>query len=149
MDLAQSAIQYASWPLVVLIGLLLFKEPLGKLLRNLRFFKTGTLEIGFNEQLQGQGFTDSQLKVVRNLSAMEIDLFLLVSFSDAQDFRYTTGMEPRPFRDAMLRLQEAGLILITTPNDPGTNLLHSTTPIGHRVRAMLINSTVALLHADT
>ena len=149
MELAQSVLQYASWPIVVLIGLFLFKEPLVKLICNLRFFKAGTLEVGFAEQIQNQGFTDNQLKIIRTLTAQEIDLFLLVSFSDATDFNYTTDLDEEVFRKALLKLQDAGLIKITNPDNSSTNLRHITGPVGRRVRAMLINSTVALLHANT
>ncbi|MDO8464798.1 MAG: hypothetical protein Q7S46_06040 [Gallionella sp.] len=148
MELAQSALQYASWPIVALVSLFLFKEHIGKALRNVRFFKAGSLELGFNEQIQNQGFTDTQLKIIHNLSAQEIDLFLLVSFSDGTDFNYNTGIDQVVFREALLKLQEAGLIVVTNPNDLPTNLRHITSPIGRRVRAMLINSTVTLLHAD-
>jgi hypothetical protein len=119
------------------------------MLRNMRFFKAAGLEVEFNEQLQSQGFTDAQLKIVRKLSASEIDLFLLISFSDDKDFKYCINMEPMAFRGAMLRLQEAGLLLITNPQETGSNIRHKTTPIGRRVRAMLINSTIVLLQTHS
>jgi len=148
MELAQSALQYSSWPIVVLVALFLFKEPVRTALRNLRLFKAGSLEVGFNEQILSQGFDSAQLKIIRNLSAQEIDLFLLVSFSDEAGFNYSTGVDSVVFKNALLRLQNAGLIVVTNPDGPQTNVRHVTTPSGKRVRAMLINSTITLLHSN-
>lgn len=147
MQILNSALQYSSWPIVTLIGLFVFKAPLSVLIKNLRFLRAGKLEVSFEEQIQRLGFSEEQLRIVRTLSAQEIDLFLLVTFSDSPSFNYMTGLHEAAFSAALKKLQEAGLIVITNPDGPSTNLRHITTPIGHRVRTMLINSTVALLHA--
>src|SRR5450759_1719610 len=146
MDIIQTTIQYASWPIVVLIGLLLFKQPIQQVILNLRSFKAGSLEASFTEGLNQQGLTAIQLKTIHSLTPAEIDIFLLASFSDKSDFNYTVGMEASEFRNVMFRLQDAGLLNITNPNDTGTNIRHNTTPIGKNVRAMLLNSTTKLLH---
>ena len=146
MDIIQTTIQYASWPIVVLIGLLLFKQPIQQVILNLRSFKAGSLEASFTEGLNQQGLTAIQLKTIHSLTPAEIDIFLLASFSDKSDFNYTVGMDTSEFRNVMFRLQDAGLLNIINPNDTGTNIRHNTTPIGKNVRAMLLNSTTKLLH---
>ena len=148
MELAQSAIQYASWPLVTLVALFVLRKPLGKLLSNLRSVKAGSLEVAFGEQLQNQGFTDDQFKAIQSLTASEVDLFLLVSYSDSPTFKYDSTLPYLAFKNAMLRLQSAGLIKVSLADDANTHIHHSTTSVGHRIRAMLINSTVSLLHAS-
>jgi hypothetical protein len=85
------------------------------------------------------------MEKIADISADEIDLFLLVSFTDNKDFNYKIGMSPEMFKARCLRLQDMGLIEILNPEDSGTNLRHSITPLGRRVRGLLINSTAQLL----
>lgn len=148
MNILLAAIQYTSWPIVTLIGLFLFKAQLGELVSNLRQLKAGSLEASFAETLNQQGFSEAQLKIINTLSPAEIDIFLLASFSDNKEFNYSTGLEATEFKKIMSRLQRAGLLEITNPEDPGTNIRHNTTPIGKSVRAMLLNGTTKLLHTN-
>ncbi|MFA5824904.1 MAG: hypothetical protein WC825_02900 [Gallionellaceae bacterium] len=146
MDIIQTTIQYASWPIVVLIGLFLFKKPIREMISNLRSLKAGSLEASFTEGLSQQGLTDIQLMTIRSLSPADIDIFLLVSFSDSSQFNYSIGMDTVDFKNVVLRLQDAGLLEITSPKDAETNIRHNTTPIGKSIRAMLLSSTMRLLH---
>lgn len=150
-EILKSAFQYLSWPLIAMALILIFKIPLAKMISNIRFFKAGSLEIDFGEKLLNQGFTDEQLKIVKNLTANEIDLFLLVSYTNAPNFHYSTGagLSNKDFRVMMLKLNEAGLIAITKDDGMGNDLFHTTTQIGLRTRAMIVNGTISLLHANT
>jgi len=148
-EITVAVLQYALWPLVVVFALVFLREPLWRLLSNVRFLKAGSVEVSFQDQIEKQGLTESQSKAVRTLTATEVDLFLLVSFSDAPQFTYVSGMDVSEYRNAMLRLQEAGLITVINQDDPGTNIRHVTTPAGRRVRVLLVNSVLALLRADT
>jgi len=145
VEIAIAIIEHALWPLVVFLCVLMLKKQLSALLERMTGLKAGSIELQFKQRIERQGFTPEQQVAFRNLSADEIDLFLLVSFSDDETFRYTTNMPFPTYRLRMLQLQEAGLLALTNPDDPGTNLLHNLTPLGKRVRALIVDSTVSLL----
>jgi len=145
VEISIALIKHALWPLVVLLCVLMLRKQLAALLERMTGLKAGSVELQFKERIERQGFTPEQRTAFRNLSADELDLFLLVSFSDDKVFRYTTNMPFPTYRQRMLRLQEAGLLTLTNPDDPGTNLLHNLTPLGKRVRALIVDSTVSLL----
>ncbi len=86
--------------------------------------------------------------MVTSLSADEVELFLLVSYTDNLGFNYTTGLPPEVFKARLVRLRDSGLLEISNPEDPGTNIRHSITPLGRRVRAMLIGGTTQLLRGQ-
>lgn len=144
MEIANNALHYVSWPLTVLIISWCYRKPIAALLRNVRFLRTGNLELQFSEQLRTQGFTDLQLQAIAILSEGDIDLFLLVSYSDAPEFRYEIPADPSTFGDSLTKLERAGLMSITTSVDEKTHK-HVTTPAGRRVRALLVHSTAELL----
>ncbi|MSQ70230.1 MAG: hypothetical protein EXR27_02925 [Betaproteobacteria bacterium] len=148
-DIFLATIQHASWPIAILIALFVLRKEVRSLLGRIRGFKAGKVELKFNEELEQQGFTKKQLATLRTLTADEIDLFLLVSFSEAPNFRYQTGIDPAIFRQHMSRLEESGLLTITNPENDGSNLLHNLTPLGRRARSLFVNSTVELLRKST
>ena len=145
MEIAIALIEHALWPLVVFLCVLMLRKQLAALLERMTGLKAGSVELQFKENIERQGFTPEQRVAFKNLSADELDLFLLVSFSDDNVFRYTTNMPFPTYRQRMLLLQDAGLLCLTNPEDPGTNLLHNLTPLGKRVRALIVDSTVGLL----
>ena len=144
-DVALALIEHVSWPFVMFLGFLLLRKEFAALLSRLRSFKSGSIELQLSEQIHNQGFSREQLASIGTLSADEIDIFLLVSFTDIPEFKYSTGIASDVFKQRMLRLQEAGLLRVTNPDDTGTNLHHNLTPLGRRLRALLINSTTQLL----
>ena len=144
-EISLSLIQYSSWPIVALLCVLLLREELGAFLKRLRGFKAGSVEVQLSEQLHNQGLSKDQLKLIGELSADEIEMFLLASFTDYQGFKYSVPLSAEIFKKRIVKLQEAGLIQITNPEDPGTNLTHNTTPVGRRFRSLLINSTTRLV----
>jgi hypothetical protein len=60
-------------------------------------------------------------------------------------FNYQTGMPSTSFKESMLRLQSSGLVRLLNPEDPGTDLRHSITPLGRRVRSLLVSTCTTLL----
>ncbi|MDP3858639.1 MAG: hypothetical protein Q8Q73_12845 [Stagnimonas sp.] len=144
-DIALSFIQYSSWPLALLLCVLLLRKQLTSFADRVRLFRAGGVEVQLAEQLHNQGFTKSQLDAVQGLSANDVDIFLLVSFTDDKSFKYFTSTDPILFKKSLLSLQDAGLLVLTNPEDPGTNLLHNLTPVGRRFRGLLVNSAVGLL----
>lgn len=140
-----SLIQHSSWPLVVLLCVLLLREEIGALLKRMRGFKAGSIEVQLSEQLHNQGLSKDQLKLIGELSADEIEMFLLASFTDYQGFKYSVPLPADVFKKRILKLQEAGLLRVINPEDPGTNLTHDTTPVGRRFRSLLLNSTTRLV----
>lgn len=144
-EIALGLIQHSSWPIVALLAILLLRKDLTTLLRRLRVFRAGSIEVDLTEQLHTQGFTKAQLTALSKLSVEDTDIFLLVSFTDHPSFRYATGVEPSLFKSSLQRLQEAGLLQITNPDDPGTNILHELTPSGRRFRSLLVSSSAALV----
>ncbi len=151
-ELIVDLIKATAWPALTIVVLIALFGPLRDtakeiptLLSRLSGMKAGPVEFQFNEQLQRQGFTEKQLAALRNLTADDIDIFLLVSFTDDPNFRYKTGIQPALFRSRILRLQGAGLLSVKNPENDGTNLMHDLTPLGRRLRGLLVNSTVGLL----
>lgn len=134
-----------SWPLVFLICFFFLRKELRNLLSRLKGLKAGTVELQLTEQLHAQGLPKQQLKSITSLSADEIDLFLLVSFTEHLGFNYSTPLPPEVFKKRLIRLQEAGLLEITNPEDPGTNIRHNILPLGLRLRALLISGAAQIL----
>ncbi len=145
MELLIAIIEHLSWPIVIIVFFLLLRKELSRLLSRVKGIKASDLELQFAEQIQVQGLSKEQLADVSSLTADEIELFLLVSFTEHQGFNYQTGLPPEVFKSKMEHLQKAGLIDLVNPDDPGVNLRHNITPLGNRVRAILINSSAQLV----
>jgi hypothetical protein len=145
MEIVQSLIEHFSWPLVVLLFMASFRSDLQAVLSRLKGLKAGSIELQLNEQLHAQGLTKQQLGSITSLTADELDLFLLVSFTEHVGFNYQTGLPQEVFKSRLLRLQEADLLQVLNPEDPGTNVRHNVTPLGRRLRAMLIGGSAQLL----
>jgi DNA-binding MarR family transcriptional regulator len=146
MENLVSAISHLAWPIVMLVVFFAMRKELRDLVGRIRTFKAGKVELKFSEELKQQGFTKKQLTSLRALSANEIDLFLLVSFSDNKLFNYRTGLEIGAFKQIIQKLEEAGLLEILNPEDDGADLRHNLTPLGRRMRSLFVNSSVELLH---
>jgi hypothetical protein len=144
-EIVLSFIEHSSWPLAVLVCVFLLRDELRKLIDRLRALRAGSVEFQLSEQLQTQGLSKDQLKSIVELSADELEMFLLASFTDYKGFRYSIPLPAETFKARMLALQQAGLIQIANPEDPGTNLIHNTTPLGRRFRSLLLNSTARLV----
>lgn len=145
MELAVAFLEYAAWPLVVLCGFLLFGSALRKMLMRVRGMKAGSVEVQFEEELHRQGLTKHQLEAIESLTAEEIGLFLLVSYSDSLGFDYRTALPIEVYKARLVRLSEAGVVHILNPENPGDDLRHSVTPAGNRFRSLVINSTARML----
>lgn len=145
MEIILAIIEHSSWPLVVLLCVVLLREEIGTLLKRIKVFKTGSVELQLSEQLHNQGLSKKQLKLIGELTADEIEMFLLASFTDYTGFKYNIPLPPAVFKSKIVKLQEAGLLEVSNPEDPGTGLIHTTTPVGRRFRALLLTSTTRLL----
>jgi hypothetical protein len=145
MELAVTFIEHASWPLVVLCGFLIFGSALRKMLTRLRGMRAGSVEVQFEEELHRQGLTKDQLEAIASLTAEELGLFLLVSYTDSVGFNYSTALPPDVFKARLVRLSEAGLVHILNPENPGNDLRHNVTPAGNRFRSLVVNSTARML----
>ena len=144
-EIALGLIQYSSWPVVTLLAILLLRKDITSLLRRLNVFRAGSVEVKLTEQLHTHGFNQAQLSALSILSAEDIDIFFLVSFTDDPAFRYQTGIDPSLFKTSLQKLQNAGLLILTNPDDPGTNFLHNLTSSGRRFRSLLVDSSAALV----
>lgn len=148
MEILKAAIEHLSWPLTVLICVLLFQAELRALIRRLRGFKAGSIELQLHEQLAAQGISKEQLALLTSLSADDVELFFLVSYTDSVGFNYTTGLPPDVFKARLLSLRDSGLLDVSNPEDIGVNLRHNLTPLGCRIRAMLIGGATQLLRGQ-
>jgi hypothetical protein len=142
-------IQYWPWPIVTLLGMFVFRGSISKLLGNVKSFKAGSVEVDFDKHLRQQGLSEEQSTAFKSLSSTDIDLFLLISYSDDPSFNYQTPMAFELLKESMLRLQSSGLVSIINPEDPGTNLRHSVTPLGRRIRALLVSTCTTLLQRES
>jgi hypothetical protein len=146
-DIVVSVFQYASWPLAFLVALWWFRTNLRGLIGELRLQKAGSVEFDFKERMQRQDFTAAQMAIFKQLSVEEIELFLMVSYSDSGQFFYHLGdaMDFAAFRLSMGKLDQAGLMRLLNPEDDGQKLRHSITSLGKNIRALLIDSSVGLM----
>ena len=142
-------IQYWPWPIVAVLAIFIFHDPISKLLGDVKSLKAGSVEVAFDKHIQQQGLSKDQSKAFKSLTSMDIDLFLLISFSDDPTFNYQTGMPSTSFKESMLRLQSSGLVRLLNPEVPGTNLRHSITPLGRRVRSLLVSTCTTLLQRES
>jgi len=142
-------IQYWPWPIVALVSLFIFRGAISKLFADVKSLKAGSIELAFEKQIQQQGLSKDQTIVFKALSSMDIDLFLMISFSDDATFNYRTGMPVISFKESLLRLQSSGLIILTNPEDSGTNIRHYITPLGKRIRSLFVNTCTTLLQRES
>ena len=146
-DIIVSAFQFASWPLALLMTMWWFREHIRALIGRLHFLKPGSVESDFLERIRRQDFTDAQMARFKQLSVEEIELFLMVSYSESGHFFYHLGaaMDFVAFRRCMGNLDEAGLMRLLNPEDDGKNLRHAITSLGKNIRGLLIDSSVGLI----
>jgi hypothetical protein len=146
-DIIVSVFQYASWPLALLVALWWIKDNLRAFLGELRLQKAGSVAFDFKERMRRQDFTAAQMAIFKQLSVEEIELFLMVSYSDSGQFFYHLGdaMDFGAFRRSMGNLDQAGLMRLLNPEDDGQKLRHSITSLGKNIRALLIDSSVGLM----
>ncbi|WP_020181952.1 hypothetical protein [Methylotenera sp. 1P/1] len=149
-EILKTFIQFFSWPLIVLIILFMFKVEIGKLLSNIKMLKVGNLEIDFHKQLMNLGFNQSQLEVIKSLNAKELDLFLMITYKNSPEYRFSDEADSDNYEDRELlyRLRDAGLITITHTEKNKFVYIYQATPNGLRLRGMIINGSIVLLHGD-
>lgn len=145
MDISLALITHAAWPLTTLICLFLLRKELSELISRLKGLKAGALELLMSEELHSTSLNESQLKAISNLSAEDIDLFLLVSYSEAIGFRYELPIPQEVFKTRMAILHETGLIEVLNSENPGTDIRHNITPMGFQVRSLLLRGSKQLL----
>ena len=143
-EIVIAAIQYSSWPIMVLIGVFIFRNPVKRLLTGMRLLKAGSIEVAFDERLKKQRLSDLELEALRDLTHEEISFFLMVGYSDDPDFKYEPGLNPNNFLKKLESLEAAGLIVITNPENPLPNRQHKLTKAGKRIREIVIDSTSRL-----
>lgn len=148
METLKIAIEFASWPIVVLTVFFFLRSPISKLLGKIRFIKNSGIEVTFVDDLLRQGFSKSQLVAIESLTEADLDLYLLVSYSDAPEFKYQIPVQSsEEHASSFARLEKAGLMRVTTKSEEGLPALHLSTPAGRRVRSLVIRSTVDLLRS--
>ncbi len=145
MEIVQSFIEHGSWPLVAIIGFVLFGSPLRRMLLRIRGAKAGSVEVQFEEEVRDQRLTHEQLQNISSLTNEELELFLLVSFTEHEGFNYETPLPTEIFRHRIQKLSEAGLLDILNPDDTGANVRHNLTSAGNRFRALVVQSITRML----
>lgn len=146
MDLLPELIEHSSWPIAFLIALLMFRTPISRLLQRLKLFNVKGVEAQFINDLEAQGLSEENLEQLRSLTATDINLFLLTSFSDDRLFSYSTEIPVEEFRNSINNLVKAGLLEVKEPDETGKDIRHLTTPLGNRLRAMSVNTLAKLIH---
>jgi len=144
-EITVAFLQYSSWPLVAILIFFFFRSEIGEFLSRLRGLKAGKVELQLAQQIRNQGFTKEQLSAISSLTADDINIFLLATFTENPSFKYDTGIPYARFKECLLKIQDAGLILIAEIDDSQSKILHTQTSSGRRVRDMLVNSSVELL----
>ena len=139
-----TALEHLAWPVVVLVAIFSLRRQLSKLLSSLRIFKAGSIEVVFDERLKRLKLETSKLESLRDLTHEEISLFLLISYSDAPEFKYEPGLLVGSFHSQIEALESAGLISVTIPEDNPDHRCHSLTIEGKRIRSIVIESTTRL-----
>lgn len=139
-------IENFSWPLVILIIIFLFKKELLGLVSRLKSVKAGSLEVLLGAKLH-TALTKEQLEAIPKLTTEEIDLFLLVSFSSDENFSYSLPpkITPEMFRSRLMKINDAGLIVLVNPENSGNNMRHNVTKLGSQVRDLLLKDSIEFL----
>ena len=147
-EIILALIEHSSWPLVVIASVVLLRNQLTQLIKKLRGFRAGSIELRLGEEIAKQGFSEDELLSIRDLTTDELDLFLLVSYDESTEFSYKLPMDSDTFKIALQRLEMSGLIKIVNPDNPGTDLRHLTTSAGRRLRHLLVNDLANLLREN-
>lgn len=142
-----ATIQYSSWPLALFLCFWFTRKEIRSLLGKIKGLKTGPLELQFSEQISAQGLTPEQLAPITELTADEIDLFYLVTFSEIPGFNYSVPFPAAILKKRLIKLEKAGLIEILNTEDPGEDIRHNPTSLGLRIRSALINSSAQLVRS--
>ncbi|GAC33705.1 hypothetical protein [Paraglaciecola polaris] len=133
-----------AWPLVVLIVLYVLRTEISKMLSRLSTLKAGNVEMQLHEQISAQDLSVEQLHKLSKLSVGELDLFLLVSFSENIGFTYQTTIPREIFMRRLKALEDAALLEILK-NYEGDNIRHNLTESGRTLRQLVITSSTQLL----
>ena len=150
MEIWVALIEFAFWPITVLIVFFFLREPISKLMGKVRFIRNSGLEVAFTDDLLRQGFSKDQLEAIEQLTEADIDLYLLISYSDAPEFKYEIPVSSKEdHASSFARLEKAGLMRVATRNEDGMPALHLSTPAGRRVRSLLVRSTAELLRSGS
>ncbi|MCW8093295.1 hypothetical protein [Alteromonas sp. ASW11-130] len=138
-------IEHALWPLAVVFAVVVLKNEIKKLLSRMSGFKAGDIEIRMRQQIHSQTLTQSQLEKLAALSSAEIDMFLLVTHTDAIGFSYNVPISKDLFDERLRYFQELGLIKVYFPEKKEELATHTTTAEGRRIREAIINGASQLL----
>ena len=95
------------------------------------------MELFFERAVEAEGLSKPQLAALRTLSADEFDLFLFLSYSEAQ--RRETGLPPEQYLRMLKHLDKAGLVTNVDDTNPRF-VTHEMTALGRRFRALIISS---------
>ncbi|QKE63303.1 hypothetical protein HNE05_07985 [Aquipseudomonas campi] len=140
-------VEFSSWPIVVLIAAYLLRDPIKKLISRFNGIRAGDIEIQMRQQMHAQSLTEEQLEKISVLSTDEIDLFLLVSFTEAIGFNYTVPIPKNILHERLYYLEKLGLLKIYPPESEDAPIRHDCTPEGRRVRELIINGASQLVRS--
>ena len=144
-DIALAIINESSWPIAILICFFFLRTEIKKFISKLKGVKAGTIEVLLTQELHRTNLTEKQLKAISSLSAEEIDLFLLVSYSENPVFTYELPEPREMFIKKINKLEETGLIIAQNTKTDEGRILHEMTPLGTQVRVTLLKGVQQLL----
>lgn len=127
------------WPLFAVAALVVLRSALGRI-GSLGERPAAAAQDIVRRGLGAEGLSTEQRTALRQLTADELDVFLLVSYSDQH--QYDTGLAPELLRATLRRLAGAGLITIIDETNP-RYVTHETTALGKRLRALLVSCAAA------
>jgi len=146
LEEVSEVIKVLAWPLVTLVIFFSAKDKVLGSLSRLTTLRSSSVELTFGRQLQAQGL---DLEAISSLSALtpdQIELFLLISYSDEPGFHYELPHSRERYAERIRALEHVGLIEIESEQSPGNDVRHRLTGFGKRFRAMLINASTEMLH---
>lgn len=141
MDLLAEFLRDIWWPVFAVAALLVLRSRLAQLGERLAAPAAAPQDV-LRRGLGAEALEPERRAALHALSADELDLFLLLSYSDQH--QYDTGLPPEQLLPILRRLAQAGLITIVDETNP-RYVTHETTAFGKRLRALLVSGAAALL----
>lgn len=133
------------WPIFAVAAILVLLKRMDAIARARVAPGRASAQDIFGGALGTEGLDEPQRAAIRALTADELDVFLLVSYSDQH--QYETGLAPEVLLRTLKRLAAARLIAIIDETNP-RYVTHETTPLGKRLRALLVSSAAALVRGS-
>jgi hypothetical protein len=144
-DITTSALQNLPWPVLTGIFLFCFKPEIRNLIKKMSTFKAGSVEINFSESIKNERFNKQQTELITSMSSELVDFFFFISYADDEHFEYQLGVEMEKLQKNLNSLTEIGLITFSLGDDISKPFRHQITPLGRRLRSMMIEGSVNLI----